>query len=40
MTTEYSKEFKDSVVARLLAKELTVAAASPQCQISEYTLYK
>ena len=40
MTTEYSKEFKDSVVARLLAKELTVAAALQQYQISEYTLYK
>ena len=40
MATEHSQEFKDSVVARLLAKELTVAAASQQYQISEYTLYK
>ena len=40
IATEHSQEFKDSVVARLLAKELTVAAASQQYQISEYTLYK
>lgn len=36
---EYSEEFKNSVVSRILSKEISVAAATTQYKISKTTLY-
>ena len=36
----YSEEFRNKVVSRLLAKELSVREAAEQYDVSEFTLYE